>query len=183
MDGVNEADENGKILNLLNPDVEKQTFGRKSQNWPNLWDENGILLKKNISMKYTFPFSSCSSCVFITITIGGQMISRSSNSLSSPFHRPYASPDGTITTPLLHNSSSKSSEKSLCSFGLRVPLVFTCVRNDFMPRYQQIEPGPFLHAGQCHCLAGSLIWLAVKSSNVPKNSANHGFFLRESWLF
>ncbi|MFS7940791.1 hypothetical protein Hanom_Chr05g00468521 [Helianthus anomalus] len=29
MDGVNEPDENGKISNLLDPDVEKQTFGRK----------------------------------------------------------------------------------------------------------------------------------------------------------
>ncbi|MFS7984492.1 putative TRAPP II complex, TRAPPC10 protein [Helianthus anomalus] len=44
MDGVNELDENDKISNLLEPDVEKQTFGRKSQNWPNLKDENGILL-------------------------------------------------------------------------------------------------------------------------------------------
>ncbi|MFS7916152.1 hypothetical protein Hanom_Chr02g00173751 [Helianthus anomalus] len=33
-----------KILNLLDPDAEKQTFGRKSQNWPNLRDKNGILL-------------------------------------------------------------------------------------------------------------------------------------------
>ncbi|MFS7906830.1 hypothetical protein Hanom_Chr01g00063841 [Helianthus anomalus] len=32
MDGVNEPDENGKISNLLDPDVEKQTFGRNSQN-------------------------------------------------------------------------------------------------------------------------------------------------------
>ncbi|MFS8027986.1 hypothetical protein Hanom_Chr16g01505161 [Helianthus anomalus] len=31
MDGVNESDENGKILNLLVPDAKKQTFGRKSQ--------------------------------------------------------------------------------------------------------------------------------------------------------
>ncbi|KAF5802358.1 hypothetical protein HanXRQr2_Chr06g0258621 [Helianthus annuus] len=44
MDGVNEPDENGKISNLLDPDVVKQTFGRKSQNWPNLRDENRILL-------------------------------------------------------------------------------------------------------------------------------------------
>ncbi|MFS7910781.1 hypothetical protein Hanom_Chr02g00110221 [Helianthus anomalus] len=36
MDGVNELDENSKISNLLDPDAEKQTFGRKSQNWPNL---------------------------------------------------------------------------------------------------------------------------------------------------
>ncbi|MFS8021562.1 hypothetical protein Hanom_Chr16g01428871 [Helianthus anomalus] len=32
MDGVNESDENGKIL--LDPGAEKQTFGRKSQKWP-----------------------------------------------------------------------------------------------------------------------------------------------------
>ncbi|MFS7986699.1 hypothetical protein Hanom_Chr11g01013351 [Helianthus anomalus] len=44
MDGVNESDENDKISNLLDPEANKQTFGRKSQNWPNLWDENGILL-------------------------------------------------------------------------------------------------------------------------------------------
>ncbi|MFS7981951.1 hypothetical protein Hanom_Chr10g00957061 [Helianthus anomalus] len=36
MDGVNEPDENSKILTLLDPDEEKQTFGRKLQNWPNL---------------------------------------------------------------------------------------------------------------------------------------------------
>ncbi|MFS8025919.1 hypothetical protein Hanom_Chr16g01480831 [Helianthus anomalus] len=44
MDGVNELDENDKISNFLNPDAKKQTFGRKSQNWSNLTDENGILL-------------------------------------------------------------------------------------------------------------------------------------------
>ncbi|MFS7943437.1 hypothetical protein Hanom_Chr06g00500281 [Helianthus anomalus] len=44
MDGVNEPDENGKISNLLDPDVVKQAFGRKSQNWPNLRDEHRILL-------------------------------------------------------------------------------------------------------------------------------------------
>ncbi|MFS7923683.1 hypothetical protein Hanom_Chr03g00263651 [Helianthus anomalus] len=44
MDGVNEPYENGKISNLLDPDAIKKTFGRKSQNWPNLMDENGILL-------------------------------------------------------------------------------------------------------------------------------------------
>ncbi|MFS7999077.1 hypothetical protein Hanom_Chr12g01161741 [Helianthus anomalus] len=44
MDGVKEPDENGKISNLLDPDAEKQTFGRKSQNWLNLRGENGILL-------------------------------------------------------------------------------------------------------------------------------------------
>ncbi|MFS7984816.1 hypothetical protein Hanom_Chr11g00991091 [Helianthus anomalus] len=31
MDGVNEPDEDGKISNLLDPDAEKQTFGRNSQ--------------------------------------------------------------------------------------------------------------------------------------------------------
>ncbi|MFS7937901.1 hypothetical protein Hanom_Chr05g00433191 [Helianthus anomalus] len=46
--GVNESDENGKISNLLDPDAEKQTFGRKSQKWPNLRDENDILLKKTM---------------------------------------------------------------------------------------------------------------------------------------
>ncbi|MFS8004892.1 hypothetical protein Hanom_Chr13g01231051 [Helianthus anomalus] len=44
MDGVNEPDESGKISNLLDPDAEKQTVGRKSQNWPNLRDEIGIIL-------------------------------------------------------------------------------------------------------------------------------------------
>ncbi|MFS8020531.1 putative histidine kinase/HSP90-like ATPase superfamily [Helianthus anomalus] len=44
MDGVNELDENSKISNLLDPDAKKQTFGRKSQNCPNLRDENDILL-------------------------------------------------------------------------------------------------------------------------------------------
>ncbi|MFS7981362.1 hypothetical protein Hanom_Chr10g00950031 [Helianthus anomalus] len=44
MDGVNKPDENGKISNLLVPDAEKQTFGRMSPTWPNLRDENGILL-------------------------------------------------------------------------------------------------------------------------------------------
>ncbi|MFS8026476.1 hypothetical protein Hanom_Chr16g01487161 [Helianthus anomalus] len=29
-------DENGKISNLWDPDAEKQIFGQKSQNWPNL---------------------------------------------------------------------------------------------------------------------------------------------------
>ncbi|MFS8004637.1 hypothetical protein Hanom_Chr13g01228151 [Helianthus anomalus] len=44
MNGVNEPEENGKISNLLNLDAEKQTFGRKSQNWLNLMDKNSILL-------------------------------------------------------------------------------------------------------------------------------------------
>ncbi|MFS7959703.1 hypothetical protein Hanom_Chr08g00694191 [Helianthus anomalus] len=48
MDGVNKPDENGKILNFLDPDARKQTFGRKSQNWRNLKNENGILLNYNI---------------------------------------------------------------------------------------------------------------------------------------
>ncbi|MFS7964227.1 hypothetical protein Hanom_Chr08g00747701 [Helianthus anomalus] len=42
MDGVNELDETVKISNLMDPDPERQPFGRKSQNWPNLRDENGI---------------------------------------------------------------------------------------------------------------------------------------------
>ncbi|MFS7907251.1 hypothetical protein Hanom_Chr01g00069061 [Helianthus anomalus] len=42
-DGVNKPDENGKISNLLDLDTKKQTFGRKSQKWPDL-DENDILL-------------------------------------------------------------------------------------------------------------------------------------------
>ncbi|MFS7922525.1 hypothetical protein Hanom_Chr03g00250171 [Helianthus anomalus] len=44
MDGVNKLDENGKISNLWDPDAKKKTFGRKSQNWPNLRDKNDILL-------------------------------------------------------------------------------------------------------------------------------------------
>ncbi|MFS7927898.1 hypothetical protein Hanom_Chr04g00314561 [Helianthus anomalus] len=36
MDGVNAPDKNSKISNRLDLDAEKQTFGRKSQNWPNL---------------------------------------------------------------------------------------------------------------------------------------------------
>ncbi|KAJ0587538.1 hypothetical protein HanIR_Chr04g0164341 [Helianthus annuus] len=48
MDGVNELDVNGKLSNLLDPDAEKQTFGRKLQKWPNLEDENDILLKLNL---------------------------------------------------------------------------------------------------------------------------------------
>ncbi|MFS8011676.1 hypothetical protein Hanom_Chr14g01311831 [Helianthus anomalus] len=47
MDGVDELDENGKISNLLDPDAEKQTFGRKSQNWPNLRDEMAFYSKEN----------------------------------------------------------------------------------------------------------------------------------------
>ncbi|MFS7949682.1 hypothetical protein Hanom_Chr06g00574451 [Helianthus anomalus] len=57
MDGVNEPDENGELSNLLDLDAKKQTFGRKSQNWPNLDDENGILLYliyKNYSYKWTY---------------------------------------------------------------------------------------------------------------------------------
>ncbi|KAM0032550.1 putative NAD(+) kinase [Helianthus debilis subsp. tardiflorus] len=46
MDGLNVLDENGKISDLLDLYAEKQTFGRKSQNWPNLRDKNGILLLK-----------------------------------------------------------------------------------------------------------------------------------------
>ncbi|MFS7949008.1 hypothetical protein Hanom_Chr06g00566511 [Helianthus anomalus] len=59
MDGVNESDENGKISNLLDPDAKKQTFGGKSQNWPNLRDKNGILLKKNQTKKMRNLRVSC----------------------------------------------------------------------------------------------------------------------------
>ncbi|MFS8005630.1 hypothetical protein Hanom_Chr13g01239581 [Helianthus anomalus] len=45
MDGVNEPDENGKISNLLDPDAEKQTFGRKSQHW---------VTGQNLGMKTAF---------------------------------------------------------------------------------------------------------------------------------
>ncbi|MFS7920762.1 hypothetical protein Hanom_Chr03g00228571 [Helianthus anomalus] len=55
MDGVNKPDVNGKISNLLDPDAEKQTFGRKSQNYPNLKNENGILLYYSFNIKnYTY---------------------------------------------------------------------------------------------------------------------------------
>ncbi|MFS7958319.1 hypothetical protein Hanom_Chr07g00676861 [Helianthus anomalus] len=52
MDGVNEPDENGKVSNLLDPDAEKQTFGRKSQNQPNLRDEN---FYKTGGRKHIYP--------------------------------------------------------------------------------------------------------------------------------
>ncbi|MFS7956154.1 hypothetical protein Hanom_Chr07g00651261 [Helianthus anomalus] len=55
MDGVNELDENAKISNLLDLDAEKQTFGRKSQNWLNLRDENGILLMKKELTLHNYP--------------------------------------------------------------------------------------------------------------------------------
>ncbi|KAJ0712498.1 hypothetical protein HanOQP8_Chr09g0335521 [Helianthus annuus] len=44
MDGVNKSNENDKIFYLLDPDAEKQNFGRKSQKWSNPRDENGVLL-------------------------------------------------------------------------------------------------------------------------------------------
>ncbi|MFS7922629.1 hypothetical protein Hanom_Chr03g00251301 [Helianthus anomalus] len=68
MDGVNEPDESGKVSNLLHPVVKKQTFGRKSQNWRNLKDENGIFffvcLSRCNSWFLSFkPFLFClSSC-------------------------------------------------------------------------------------------------------------------------
>ncbi|MFS7901647.1 hypothetical protein Hanom_Chr01g00002131 [Helianthus anomalus] len=68
MDGVNEPEENGKISNLLDPNAEKQTFGRKSQNWPNLKDENGILLsywKINTKKKSFYLFDRCMQCITI----------------------------------------------------------------------------------------------------------------------
>ncbi|MFS8028210.1 hypothetical protein Hanom_Chr16g01507801 [Helianthus anomalus] len=62
MDEVNEPDENGKISNLLDPDAKKQTFERKSQNLPNLRDENGILLY-NLFMNIPFQENYLSSSV------------------------------------------------------------------------------------------------------------------------
>ncbi|MFS7921291.1 hypothetical protein Hanom_Chr03g00235071 [Helianthus anomalus] len=51
MDGVNEPDETGKISNLLDPNVEKQTFGQKSQNWPNLRPKIAFYsINKNLQM-------------------------------------------------------------------------------------------------------------------------------------
>ncbi|MFS7984685.1 hypothetical protein Hanom_Chr11g00989451 [Helianthus anomalus] len=47
MDGVNEPDEHGKISNLLDSDAEKQTFGRKSQKWPNLKRTKTTFYSKN----------------------------------------------------------------------------------------------------------------------------------------
>ncbi|MFS7933051.1 hypothetical protein Hanom_Chr04g00375231 [Helianthus anomalus] len=52
MDGINEPAENSKISNLLDPDAEKQTFGRKSQNWPNLRDKMAFYSK--FSDKYLY---------------------------------------------------------------------------------------------------------------------------------
>ncbi|MFS7992356.1 hypothetical protein Hanom_Chr12g01081291 [Helianthus anomalus] len=60
MDGVNKPDENGKISNLLDPNTEKQTFGRKSQTWPNLRDENGTI-EYIIQTNLLIPHSSSSS--------------------------------------------------------------------------------------------------------------------------
>ncbi|MFS7907414.1 hypothetical protein Hanom_Chr01g00071111 [Helianthus anomalus] len=51
MDGVNELGENGKISNILDPDAKKQTFKRRSQNWPNLRVENDNLLDKKTLMR------------------------------------------------------------------------------------------------------------------------------------
>ncbi|MFS7931845.1 hypothetical protein Hanom_Chr04g00360821 [Helianthus anomalus] len=56
MDGVNKPDENGKISNLLDPDAKKQTFGRKSQNWPNLRDII-IILSKPQGRKWHFTLN------------------------------------------------------------------------------------------------------------------------------
>ncbi|MFS7902400.1 hypothetical protein Hanom_Chr01g00010841 [Helianthus anomalus] len=49
MDGVKEPDENGIISNLLDPDAKKQTFGRKSQNWPNLRTKMAFYYRKIIN--------------------------------------------------------------------------------------------------------------------------------------
>ncbi|MFS7954903.1 hypothetical protein Hanom_Chr07g00636101 [Helianthus anomalus] len=51
MDGVNAPDENGKISNLMDPDAEKQTFGQKSQNWPNLRVKIAFYSKMNFENK------------------------------------------------------------------------------------------------------------------------------------
>ncbi|KAF5784039.1 hypothetical protein HanXRQr2_Chr11g0514931 [Helianthus annuus] len=59
MDGVNESDENDKILNLLDSDAEKQSFGRKSQNSPKLKDKNGILLFFKIIFYTCCNFTTC----------------------------------------------------------------------------------------------------------------------------
>ncbi|MFS7989458.1 hypothetical protein Hanom_Chr11g01047091 [Helianthus anomalus] len=59
MDGVNELDENDKISNVLDPDAEKQTFGRKSQNWPTLKGENGILLYNFLQEKFSEAVILC----------------------------------------------------------------------------------------------------------------------------
>ncbi|MFS7993262.1 hypothetical protein Hanom_Chr12g01092041 [Helianthus anomalus] len=61
MDGVNAPDENGKISNLLDPDVQKQTFEQKLQNWPNLKDEIGILLFKIKRNCYSLMCYTCMS--------------------------------------------------------------------------------------------------------------------------
>ncbi|MFS7919753.1 hypothetical protein Hanom_Chr03g00216401 [Helianthus anomalus] len=50
MDGVNEPDENTKILNLLDPDAENKRLDER-QNWPNLLDENDILLLIRLVLK------------------------------------------------------------------------------------------------------------------------------------
>ncbi|KAJ0906146.1 hypothetical protein HanPSC8_Chr07g0302151 [Helianthus annuus] len=47
-----------RFANLLDPDAEKQTFGRKSQNWPNLRDENGILLDNLIRYFQVVTFTT-----------------------------------------------------------------------------------------------------------------------------
>ncbi|MFS7976146.1 hypothetical protein Hanom_Chr10g00889031 [Helianthus anomalus] len=61
MDGVNEPHENGKILNLLDPDVKKQTFGGKSQSWPNLKSLNRKKQTKKKATKSTSVIRSSSS--------------------------------------------------------------------------------------------------------------------------
>lgn len=132
---------------------------------------------------YTLSFSSRSSCVFMMTTIGGQTISWSFSSSFRPFHLPNASPAGITDVPFSRNSSSKTAASSLWSFILFAPFVLACVIKGCRPRYQSIAPGPPLHAGQCHCLAGSFISSTDKLSKMSKNFLNQLLFLRVLWLF
>ncbi|MFS8028738.1 hypothetical protein Hanom_Chr16g01513941 [Helianthus anomalus] len=53
-----------RFQTFLDPDVEKQTFGRKSQNWPNVRDKNCILLEKNQAKSVSGQpnLRQCSTC-------------------------------------------------------------------------------------------------------------------------
>ncbi|MFS8027073.1 hypothetical protein Hanom_Chr16g01494341 [Helianthus anomalus] len=53
MDGVNEAEENGKISNLLDPDTEKWPLD-ESRKTGQTKDENGILLKAGNFSLFTY---------------------------------------------------------------------------------------------------------------------------------
>ncbi|MFS8010387.1 hypothetical protein Hanom_Chr14g01296421 [Helianthus anomalus] len=59
MDGVNDLGENSKISNLLDPDAEKQTFRRKSQNWQTSGTKMEFYskLKKNFANLKIMPLS------------------------------------------------------------------------------------------------------------------------------